>query len=546
MLDIINAPQGFADAQTEMKANHIVSRLWAHDHRIWRDDPTEITNRLGWLHLPETMPARVDEIRHFAAEIRDEFEDVLLLGMGGSSLAPETLSLAIKPSDSFPSLHVLDSTHPDAIRDVEQAIDLRKTLVLVATKSGTTTETLSLFRYMWNRLADSVGSDTPRRFAAITDPGSPLVALAASHGFRRVFENNPELGGRYSALSHFGLVPASLVGVDVRAILRHAQTVARACTAEDRIEENPAATLGALLGVSAGIGRDKVTLILSDAIASLGDWIEQLIAESTGKEGRGILPIVGEPLVSPHEYGDDRLFVHVRLAGDGSQDDAVDSIAAAGHPVARIDISEPAALGGQFFLWEMATAIAGSILQINPFDQPNVESSKALSRAMVEAYNESGRLPELPTDAPTPDLVRTFLVNASARSYVALQAYVPPRAATARALSQLREAVRDASDGRATTVGFGPRFLHSTGQLHKGDAGLGLFIQLIAQPTEDLDIPDAAGSSDSSLSFGTLINAQAAGDRQALLNAKRPVLTLRLEAGREPEEIRSLADRLIS
>jgi len=545
MLHIVNHPQGFDEAVARMEACHILSRLWAHDFRLWSNEEAEISNRLGWLHLPETMPARVDEIEQFAAEIREEgFEHVLLLGMGGSSLAPETFSLAFEHPGHSPRLHVLDSTHPDAIRTVEGMIDLEKTLTLVATKSGTTTETLSLFRYIWNRIA-SVDADAPRHFVAITDPGSPLTALAKDHGFRRVFENDPDVGGRFSALSHFGLVPACLIGVDARELLRHAQEVARACTRQDRLEENPAVRLGALLGVAAKSGRNKATLILSDPIASFGDWIEQLIAESTGKEGRGILPVVGEELAPPSAYGHDRLFVHVRLAGDGSSDDAVGSLANAGHPVVRVDIEQPLALGGQFFLWEMATAIAGHILQINPFDQPNVESSKALSREMVATYRESGNLPELPSERPTPDVLRSLLDGAADGAYVALQAYVPPTEETGHALSELRTAIRDAF-GTATTAGFGPRFLHSTGQLHKGDAGRGLFVQFVTGVQEDLDIPSTAGSNDSSLTFGTLIAAQAAGDREALMGVGRRALTIRLDVGREAQQIRKLAEGLAS
>jgi transaldolase/glucose-6-phosphate isomerase len=544
MFQLTNGPGSMGAVLTRMSAQFVLPRIWAHDHTVWRDDPTEITNRLGWLHLPETMPKRLDRIRRFVDGVREDgFRHVLLLGMGGSSLAPETFSVTFGNASDHPALHVLDSTHPDTVSSIEQQVDLMKTLFLVATKSGTTTETLALFRYFYNRAVASGASAPGRQFAAITDPVSPLIDVASRHGFRETFESDPNLGGRYSALSHFGLVPASLLGIDVADLLWRAQEVSRACAGEAKLEENAAARLGGLLGAEAGEGRDKVTFILSDEVSSFGSWAEQLIAESTGKDRTGLVPVVGEPVGSPDVYGTDRVFVHLRVAGDVSQDAAIEELAEAGHPVARIDLSDRYALGGQFFLWELATSIVGHILQINPFDQPNVEAAKVLSREMVKEYELTGSVPEVTTMKPTADVVARFLDASDAGDYVAIQAYLPPRKEVVDALGAILTVIRD-QRRVATTVGFGPRFLHSTGQLHKGDRGNGLFIQLVVDPERDVPIPDKTGEQASTLTFGTLIAAQAAGDRQALVDAGRRVITLRLRRGQTVAQLQELAQGL--
>lgn len=536
-------------ALAELAAKHIMSRIWQHDHTVWKPEPTEISNRLGWLHLPDVMRGEICRLEGLRESLcAAGYTHALLLGMGGSSLAPElfqkTFAAEGSGALSRPSLQlaVLDSTHPDAVWACAERLDPRKTVFLVSTKSGTTVETLSLFKFCYTRVAEGLGTtEAGEHFMAITDPGSPLIALAEHCGFRQAILSDPNIGGRYSALSHFGLVPAALVGVDLPRLLDRAACMASACGASVDVEDNPAAQLGAILGTLAQHGRDKATFILSPPIVSFGDWVEQLLAESTGKEGRGILPIVGEPLGGPAVYGDDRLFVHLRLDGDDTHDKALQALAEAGHPVIRLHLRDPYDVGGQFFLWEMATAVAGHVLSINPFDQPNVEAAKKLARQMITQYMAQGRLPsETPAlieagiqaygDEVVGDIGKTlaaFLSQAEAGAYVALQAYVPPTAETDAALLALRIRVRERCR-LATTVGYGPRFLHSTGQLHKGDAGRGLFIQLTADPSRDVGIPDEAGEPASSVTFGVLIAAQAWGDRQALLRAGRRVLRFHL------------------
>jgi hypothetical protein len=385
-------------------------------------------------------------------------------------------------------------------------------------------------------VADLVGADAAgEHFIAITDPGSKLADLAERHNFRATFLNDTNIGGRYSALSYFGLVPAALVGVDVPRLLDDA--ISMACSAESCVaaRDNPAAVLGATLGELSRVGRDKVTFITSPEIASFADWAEQLIAESTGKEGKGILPVVGEPVGSPEVYGDDRLFIYLRLEEDGTNDSAVQALEDAGHPVVRLRLRGLYDLGGQFFLWEMATAVASHRLGINPFDQPNVEAAKVLARRMVAEYTDTGTLPAGEAAPLTQKALDEFLSQAepgnpstgSGRSYIAIQAYVQPTQETDAALQSVRVQLRDRLK-LATTVGYGPRFLHSTGQLHKGDAGNGLFIQFTADAAQDAPIPDEAGSQASSISFGVLKTAQALGDRQALLDANRQVIRFHL------------------
>lgn len=544
MFKLKNAPRTLPETLARVGAASVIPRVWSNDHTVWGDDPAEIADRLDWLHLPETMPAALERIDRFVDGVREDgFQHVLLLGMGGSSLAPETFSRVFAAADGRPSLDVLDSTHPDAVRAVEKDLDLSRTLFIVATKSGTTTETLSFFRHFYRRIGERSESDSPGgRFVAITDPGSPLVDLAHRNKFRDVIINNPNLGGRYSALSHFGLVPAALIGVDVRRLLARARDASIACAPSVPLDQNPAAELGALLGAAAAEGRDKLTFILSDAIAPFGAWVEQLVAESTGKDGTGILPVVGEPLAEPEAYGDDRLFVHLRFRDDESQDAALERLAEAGHPVARFETGDRYALGEQIFLWELGTAIAGHLLRINPFDQPNVESAKAQARKLVDVYRRTGRIPSGESEPLTTDRLSTFLDPCRSGDYIAVHAYVRPSDSVTDASESLRASLLDRF-GLATTFGYGPRFLHSTGQLHKGDRGNGRFVQLIADPRHDLPIPDDASSDAASLTFGTLITAQAWGDRRALLDGGRPVATYVVPP--DPATlIRQMADKL--
>lgn len=521
----------------------IVARIWERDHTVWKPDPEEIENRLGWLAAPREMVARLEPVDRFVADARaGGYSHALLMGMGGSSLAAEVFQRVFGTVESGLELAVLDSTDPGAVRAVEEAVEPERTMFLVSSKSGTTTETLSFFKFLYNRVAERLGEAAAgERFVAVTDPGTPLAEAAGDRGFRVVFLNDPEVGGRYSALTYFGLVPAALVGVDVRRLLERAGAAAEACRRE-RPHENPGARLGAILGTLAVAGRDKLTLVASPPIAPFGEWVEQLVAESTGKEGTGILPVVGEPPGRPERYGGDRLFVHLRFAEEEAHDEPVAAIAEAGHPVVRMEVREIYDLGEQFFVWEFATAVAGHLLGIHPFDQPNVETAKRRARESLDAYRESGELPEeapvaraggvavhadLVVGSPE-EAVDRFVERAAGSDYVAVQAYLPPMPGIDAALGELGMALREAT-GRATTVGYGPRYLHSTGQLHKGDAGDGAFLMITAEPDADLPIPEEAGSAGSEVSFGTLERAQALGDLRALLDAGRFVVRVHLE-----------------
>jgi transaldolase/glucose-6-phosphate isomerase len=515
-------------ALVEMESQKIMERIWDHDHNVWKPDPAEIKNRLGWLHIAETMLDAIPRMEDLATELDSEgYTQALLLGMGGSSLAPEVFRKTYGVSDGGLDLAVLDSTDPDAVLARGFQLDLAKTLFIVATKSGGTAETLSFFKYFYNQVVDAVGAERAgEHFIAITDPGSKLVDIAQTYHFRAVFLNDPNIGGRYSALSYFGLVPAALVGVDLQNLLDRSLTALCNCESCNCSEEgnNYGAQLGTIMGVLAKAGRDKITIVTSPAIASFGDWVEQLIAESTGKEDRGILPVVGELIGTPDVYGDDRLFVYLRLADDDTFDASIQALTDAGHPVVWLHLDDIYALGGQFFLWEMATAVAGYHLEINPFDQPNVESAKILTRKMVAEFMEVGELPSGEFVPPTAVALNAFLENSvSPGSYVALQAYLQPTPETESHLQALRLKIRNHYK-TATTLGFGPRFLHSTGQLHKGDGGNGIFIQFVSDAIQDVSIPDEAGQGHSTMSFGVLKAAQALGDAQALLDAGRRVI----------------------
>jgi len=512
-------------ALDEMVENRILARIWAHDHTVWKPEPAEITNRLGWLHTAEVMSEDFPRLGAFVEDVRAAgYTHVLLLGMGGSSLAPEVFRKTFGVAPGYLDLAVLDSTDPGAVLAYADQLDLARTLFIVSTKSGGTVETLSFFKYFYNRVAGEVGvEEAGEHFVAITDPGSKLADLAGRYNFRATFLNDTNIGGRYSALSYFGLVPAALLGVDVPRLLDDARSMA--CATESCVEarDNPGAVLGTVLGELAKAGRDKVTFVTSPEIASFGDWVEQLIAESTGKEGKGILPVVGEPIGSPDVYGDDRLFVYLRLEEDDSYDSAVQALEDAGQPVVRLRLKNVYDLGGQFFLWEMATVVASHRLAINPFDQPNVEAAKVLARRMVSEYTETGELPAGEAALLTEKVLNEFLSRANPADYIAIQAYIQPTQETDAALQSLRTQLRDRLK-LATTVGYGPRFLHSTGQLHKGDAGNGLFIQFTADAAQDVPIPDEAGSLGSSITFGVLKMAQALGDGQALLDTGRRVI----------------------
>ena len=471
-----------------MEEARVVRRIWALDHTVWKPDPTEISDRLGWLALPEKMREHMDQLQEFAESCAG-FERIVLLGMGGSSLAPEVFSRTFggKP------LIALDTTHPEAVLAAEKGGDLRSTLFIVASKSGGTVETLSHFAYFYSKVKDA------SQFVAITDPDTPLEALARSKGFRRVFLNPADIGGRYSALSYFGLVPAALIGVDVHALLDSAEEMACACAEWVPVSDNPGLWLGALMGEAAKADRDKLTLLLPDEVAAFGAWLEQLIAESTGKEGTGIVPVDGEPPGPPAVYGDDRLFVSL-------------GVETALEPSVVIPFEGANKLGAEFFRWEFATAVAGHILGIHPFDQPNVQEAKDATRRLLEAD-------ALPTE-PYDDL-GALLEGVRPGDYLAIQAYLPRTPENTSRLQAARMKLRDRLRV-ATTLGFGPRFLHSTGQLHKGGPAIGVFVQVVDEPSLDLPIPGKP------YTFRRLLDAQAAGDLQALRARDRRVARVRL------------------
>lgn len=538
--------QAVEQALADLRDNNIMARIWKHDHTVWKPDPTEITNRLGWLHSPEVMVKAIPEISALVDAVRaDGYTHALLLGMGGSSLAPEVFRFTFGVKSGYLDLAVLDSTDADAVLAHAKPLDPARTLFIVSTKSGGTVETFSFFKYFYNLTAAKIGQENAgAHFVAITDPGSGLADTAKKYNFRKIFFNDPNIGGRYSALSYFGLVAAALIGMDLKLLLARATTMAENSKGGDVSLEgdNSSALLGAIMGELALAGRDKVTLIASPPIKYFGAWAEQLIAESTGKEGKGILPVDDEKVGAPDVYAKDRLFVYLHLEGDVTFDAKVEALRQAGHPVVQLNLRDLYDIGGEFFRWEMATVVASQRLHINPFDQPNVELAKVLARQMVVAYQKEGKLPELTpslrangiavySDIAAKDVneaLTKFLAQAqSGRSYVALQAYVQPTPETDMALQKLRTKIQT-SLRVATTVGYGPRFLHSTGQLHKGDAGNGLFIQLTSDPIEDVPIPDEASASKSSMTFGVLKLAQALGDRQALLDAGRRLIRFHL------------------
>ena len=526
-------------ADSLVKKN-IVKRINGRDHTVWSQSHVEISNRLAWLDCPSVMKANVEEITAFVNTVKEKgFTHSLLLGMGGSSLAPEVFKRTFGVRDGFIDLEVLDSTDPRAITEKVKELDPLKTLYFVSTKSGGTIETLSLSKYFFTFVSGNAPAGD--KFAAITDPGSGLEQTAIDSSFLKIFLNDPDIGGRYAALSYVGLAPAGLLGVDLHKLLLQAKRMAdQSVLPEISPESNSPAWLGAVMGSLALKGINKLSLILSSKIESLGGWIEQLVAESTGKNGMGILPVLGEPAMPADFYRTDRIFVYIRLKGNGDKDDFIKRLLDAGKPVIILNLSDLYDIGAEFFRWEFATAVAGAILKVNPFDQPNVESAKIRAKEMMVQYKKDGFIsqPEFsasnheisiigghPEDSAE-KLLKLFFKNNC--GYVCIQAYVTPSSSTDIALSMLQKRILELT-GAAVTVGYGPRFLHSTGQLHKGDDGKGVFLQLSGNITEDVQIPDKQGLWDSSISFGTLRIAQMLGDRQALVDSGRPVMTVFLK-----------------
>ena len=507
------------------QAARVGDRFWKLDPTLWpAAPPSDVAERMGWLHLPELMHEQLPELLAFSDEIRAKgFRHVVVLGMGGSSLAPHVFAELFGGRPGYPELLVLDSTHPNAVRALRDRLDLSRSLFLVSSKSGTTLEPNSFYRYFAEALRSSGEAPGPH-FVAITDPGTPLEKLAETDGFRRVFRALSTVGGRYSALTMFGLVPAVLAGVDVRLLLDRAWTMSEACAPSVPVDQNPGLALGAVVGELANRGHDKLTFYASANFASFPIWVEQLVAESTGKIGKGIVPVVDEPRVSVEHYGADRLFVEIQ---EGAQLDA--ALAAhtarleeAGFPIVRIRMPGPIEIGEEFFRWEVAVASAGSLVGIDPFDQPDVELAKDLARKAMDATAPAGAAPDVPTVSVTDAAaLRQAVVGwtASARpgDYIGIQAYLAPNDATTATLARIRERLLDRWNV-ATTVGYGPRFLHSTGQLHKGGPNTGLFLQIVDRPTEDVPVPGT------DYTFETIIRAQAVGDFQALRQNQRRVL----------------------
>jgi transaldolase/glucose-6-phosphate isomerase len=516
-------------------------RLWRKDATLWKRDAENrrtIRNGLGWLHVAETMESNLPGLMKFVREVRDAgIRHVVHMGMGGSSLAPLTFQRTFRESSGGLPLTVLDTTDPETILKVEERVPLEHTLFIVASKSGTTAETRALGDYFFENVRRNKGDEAGENFAAITDAGTPLAGLAEERSFRRCFVNMSDIGGRYSALSYFGLLPAALLGVNVEEILARALLMAHACSSCVPIERNPGVALGAALGELAGRGHDKITFLMPEGITTLGMWLEQLLAESTGKEGTGLIPISDEPAGAPESYDRDRLFVHFRIETEMApeMERMVFALHKAGHPVITIALNDRLDIGQEFLRWEIATATAGALLGINAFDQPNVQESKDNTARLLKIVEEKGELPQeeaalregalrLYTDSPRQDVRNTierFLSQAGEGDYVALMAYVTEQPATQERLQHLRTVLRDGLH-RATTLGYGPRFLHSTGQLHKGGPNTGLFLQLTATNGRDAPIPDRA------YTFGTMKRSQALGDFQALRKHGRRLLRVDL------------------
>ena len=517
---------GVESGLSGLKSRRVISRIWSGDHTVWKPDPTEISNRLGWLTVTDAMREQTPAMQALAQEVRDAgIRHVVLLGMGGSSLGPEVLRQTFGSAPGYPELIVLDSTVPGWVQSVTDAIDPAHTLFLVSSKSGSTTEPNMFYAYFRGLVEKAAGKDgAGQHFIAVTDAGTSLEKLAIDQGFRRVFANPPEIGGRYSVLSYFGLVPATLIGLDLSKLIDRADRMREETFSNVTVQENPGAWLGAVMGVLAQQGRDKLTLVTSPSIGSFGLWVEQLIAESTGKEGLGIIPVAGEPLTSPNHYGGDRLFVYLRLDGDNNDesDRAVQAIQESGQPLVRLNLMDKYDVGAEFFRWEMATAVAGSILGINPFDQPNVQAAKDMTDSVLGQFERSGELPPMEASSSLGDL----LSQGGPGDYLVIMAYIRQTPQVDQALDDLRRKVT-ARHGIATTMGYGPRFLHSTGQLHKGGPGSGLFLQLTGEHAHDLTIPGAP------YTFGVLADGQAVGDLRALLASLRRAV--RVDLGTNPE-----------
>ena len=532
----------------DWQTNNKMARLWRGDPSLWTGDDED--KWVGWLPIVEDQLAHLKQLNDAAADAaKAGFAYALLLGMGGSSLCPEVLKITYGKQAGHPELHVLDSTDPAQIKSIESQVDLAKTLCIVASKSGSTLEPNIFKQYFFDRMQQTVGKDKAgEHFIAITDPGSKMQQVAERDHFRKIFFGVASIGGRYSALSNFGMVPAAIMGLDLNKFLQRTNEMVQACKPEVPADQNPGAVLGAILGTLGNLGRNKVTIITSPGIHDLGAWLEQLIAESTGKIGKGLVPVDREALGAPEVYGSDRVFVHLRLANepDTAQKQKLDILRTGGHPVVEIELADTYDLGQEFFRWEIATAVAGSILKINPFNQPDVEASKIVTRQLTEEYEKSGKLPE---EAPLFDdgniklftdernaanlnklagndrsligFLRAHLSQFNPGDYMALLGYIQMNDAHEESLQAIRHAVRDRKHV-ATCLGFGPRFLHSTGQAYKGGPNTGIFLQITCDDANDLPVPGQK------YTFGIVKAAQARGDFQVLADRKRRALRVHL------------------
>jgi glucose-6-phosphate isomerase len=534
----------------DWQTNRKMARLWQGDASIWSND--DEPKWLGWLHVVEEDRKNLQPLLEVAADAaKAGFTHTLLLGMGGSSLCPEVFKITFGTQAGHPELHVLDSTDPAQVKAIEAQVDLKRTLFIVASKSGSTLEPNIFKQYFYARAQEVVGKDKAgERFIAITDPGSKMQQVAERDRFRKIFFGIPSIGGRYSALSNFGMVPAAVMGLDLRKFLDRTDEMVQACSPDVPVDQNPGALLGAILGTLANLGRNKVTIITSPGIHDLGAWLEQLLAESTGKQGKGLIPVDREELSSPDVYGNDRVFVYLRLAGepDSQQAKKIDTLRQAGQPVIDIELADIYDIGQEFFRWEIATAVAGSILGINAFNQPDVEASKIVTRQLTEAYEKTGSLPaETPileengiklftdernaanlkslagNDHSLTGILRAHLGQLGAGDYMALLAYIQMNREQEDRLQRIRHAVRDRKHV-ATCLGFGPRFLHSTGQAYKGGPNSGVFLQITCDDAVNLPVPEQK------YTFGIVKAAQARGDFQVLADRKRRALRVHLPA----------------
>ncbi len=533
-----------ASSLEEWKKNNKVARLWQKDASLWSG--TDESNWLGWLTITEERLVHIDVLKQIAEDVKKaRFKHALLLGMGGSSLCPEVLRMTFGKIKGLPELHVLDSTDPAQIKAIEAKVDLKSTICIVSSKSGSTLEPNIYKQYFFERVKAKVGEkEAGNRFIAITDPGSKLQQVAQADRFRKIFMGVPSIGGRYSALSNFGMVPAAVMGLDVAKFLKNTEEMVKACGTSSAADSNPGVILGTILGVAANHGRDKLTIVTSPGIFDLGAWLEQLIAESTGKIGKGIIPVDRERLAKPATYGNDRVFAYLRLASkpNKAQDAAVAALEKAGHPVVRITLPNTYNLGQEFFRWEIATAVAGSIIGINAFNQPDVEASKIETKKLTSQYETTGSLPPeapffeekgiklfadeknaaaLKGGAKLADVLKTHLSRLGADDYFAVLGYIAMNPANEKTLQGIRRAVRDKKKV-ATVLGFGPRFLHSTGQAYKGGPNSGVFLQITCDDAKDLPVPGQK------YTFGIVKAAQARGDFAVLAERGRRALCVHL------------------